>query len=172
MKVKASIKIEKFDQQGEKTGWTYLPITAELANKLQPGMKKSFRVKGKLDSVPIKARALLPMGEGNFILTLKADLRKLLRKQQGDTVQISLEADTDEFLLDPDLMLCLNDEPLAIQQFNTLTPGHQRYFSKWVTDAKTTQTRTHRIAQCVDAMLKNWDYGQMIRAGKKQPFDR
>ena len=42
--------IKKFDKQGEKTGWTYIEVPAELANKLQPGNKKGFRVKGRLDN--------------------------------------------------------------------------------------------------------------------------
>jgi hypothetical protein len=64
--------ILKFGQQGEKTGWTYILIPAELAGQLKPGHKKSFRVKGRLDQYPIKGVALLPMGEGDFIMALNA----------------------------------------------------------------------------------------------------
>lgn len=169
--ITATLKIEKFAQQGEKTGWSYLAISRELAEKLNPGCKISFRVKGKLDALPITGQALLPMGDGAFILPLKADLRKKLGKQKGATVAIALEWDPAEPGIDPDLLACLEDEPAAYQCFNSLTPGHQRYFSKWITDAKTEATRAKRIAQTVDAMVKNWDYGQMIRANKKQPFD-
>ena len=62
--------IQKFGRQGEKTGWTYIEIPGELSELLNPGVKKSYRVKGKLDKYPIKAVALLPMGDGSFIMLL------------------------------------------------------------------------------------------------------
>ena len=169
--IKATLTIEKFGQQGEKTGWSYLLISKEMAEKLNPGCRVSFRVKGKLDELTITGQALIPMGEGAFILPLKADLRKKLGKQKGATVRLNLEWDPAEPGIDSDLLACLEDEPAAYQWFKSLTPGHQRYFNKWITDAKTEATRAKRIAQTVDAMVKNWDYGQMIRANKKQPFD-
>ncbi|WP_290791892.1 YdeI/OmpD-associated family protein [Flavihumibacter sp. UBA7668] len=163
-------RIEKFDQQGEKTGWSYLLISQKQAEKLNPGCKKSFRVKGRLDELEIKAMALLPMGGGDFILPLKAGIRKALGKQKGDSIRLKLEFDPQELKINGDLLECLQDEPAAREFFNSLTPGHQRYFTKWIEEAKTEQTRTRRVAQCVDALFKKWDYGQMIRAGKKQPF--
>jgi len=56
--------ILQFAEQGEKTGWSYVAIPAEIAGKLKPGHKKSFRVKGKLDNYPIRQQALIPMGGG------------------------------------------------------------------------------------------------------------
>ncbi|KYP12904.1 YdeI/OmpD-associated family protein [Flavihumibacter sp. CACIAM 22H1] len=172
MPINWTAKIAKFEQQGEKTGWTYIPIPQQQAEQLNPGCKKSFRVKGVLDALEIKGQALLSMGGGDFILPLKADLRKLLGKKKGDTIKLSLELDTEEPGINQDLLTCLEDEPLARAYFESLTPGHQRYFTKWIEDAKTEPTRVKRVAQTVDALLKKWDYGQMIRAGKKQPFDR
>ena len=64
--------ILKFDQQGEKTGWTYIVIPAATADKIKAGYKKSFRVKGQLNGQAIKQKALLPMGNGDFILPLNA----------------------------------------------------------------------------------------------------
>lgn len=75
--------ILKFDQQGEKSGWTYITIPAKIAEQLQPGNKKSFRVKGKLDDHAINGVALLPMGGGDFIMALNADLRKAIGKKKA-----------------------------------------------------------------------------------------
>ena len=41
--IKFTATIQKFASQGEKTGWTYIVIPAELAQQLSPGNKKSFR---------------------------------------------------------------------------------------------------------------------------------
>jgi hypothetical protein len=63
-----SAKIQRFAKKGEKTGWSYIEISEAQAAKLNPGCKKSFRVKGKLDEFKIEKTALMPMGDGNFIL--------------------------------------------------------------------------------------------------------
>jgi hypothetical protein len=38
--------LKRFAQQGEKTGWTYIEIPADIAQALKPGMKHSG-LKGK-----------------------------------------------------------------------------------------------------------------------------
>ena len=70
----------KFGKQGEKTGWTYIEIPADLAQKLKPGNKKEFKVKGKLDKYVITRVSLLPMGSGIFIMALNAEMRKAIGK--------------------------------------------------------------------------------------------
>lgn len=44
--IKYNTIILKFGTKGEKTGWTYIEIPADIAKKLKPGFKQSFRVKG------------------------------------------------------------------------------------------------------------------------------
>lgn len=155
--------IQKFAKQGEKTGWTYIEISAELAAQIKPNCKKSFRVKGKLDAVEINAIALIPMGEGNFIMALKTELRKQLNKPKGATIKVSLEEDKKGYELNQTFIECLQDEPTAYTFFKTLTQGHQNYFSKWIDSAKSIETKSKRIAMAVNALSKKWDYGTMIR---------
>ncbi|MEJ0102256.1 MAG: DUF1905 domain-containing protein [Bacteroidota bacterium] len=81
--VQYTATILQFAEQGEKTGWTYIEIPADIAQKLKPGNKKSFRVKGKLDNHPIKKVALLPMGGGRFIMPLNADTGSLLPRRKA-----------------------------------------------------------------------------------------
>ena len=52
--------ILQFAQQGEKTGWTYIVVPAAIASKLNPGVKKSYRIKGKLDDFKVEKLALIP----------------------------------------------------------------------------------------------------------------
>ena len=56
--IKFTATILKFDAKGEKTGWTYIVVPAEIAKQLKPDFKKSFYIKGKLDSHTIKQKAL------------------------------------------------------------------------------------------------------------------
>lgn len=156
--------IKRFAQQGEKTGWTYIDVKAVHAEQLMPGNKKSFRVKGSLDAFKFEGIALLPMGGGDFLLALNAALRKGIGKTKGAEVHAKIEVDHNPIVPPEELVDCLKDEPTAYQQFNKITKGHQNYFIKWIESAKTDPTKAKRIAACVSALAKGWDYGQMIRA--------
>jgi len=158
--------LKKFGEQGEKTGWTYIEVTSEQAQLLKPNTKKSFRVKGKLDNYAFEGVALVPMGEGNFILAVNATMRQAIKKRKGDTLQVQLAFDEKGYQLNDDFVACLNDEPKAITYFNTLPKGHQNYFSKWIESAKTIETKTKRITMAVNALAKQMGYPEMIRANK------
>lgn len=164
--IRFTTKIQQFQEMGEKTGWSYIRIPAALAQQLKPGNKKSFRVKGKLDEHSINGVALLPMGEGDFIMALKADIRKTIRKQKGDSLTVQLEVDTKKIEPPRDLLDCLADEPKAMEYFKSLPKSHQNYFGNWIKSAKTETTRTGRIVRVVNAMLKKQNYGEMIRDGQ------
>lgn len=155
--------IKNFGSQGEKTGWTYVEIPAKFAEQIKPGTRKSFRVKGKLDNHKIQQVALLPMGEGNFILPFNAEIKKGVKKNIGANVTLQLTEDKKEYELNAELMECLSDEPEALKHFQQLAPSHQRYFSKWIDSAKTESTKTKRIARTINAMIKGQDYGAMLR---------
>jgi hypothetical protein len=155
--------IEKFREQGEKTGWSYIRIPASIAEKIKPGRKTSFRVKGFLDDHPIEGVALIPMGEGDFIIAVNTEMRKAVGKQKGEILKVRLEPDEKHFVVCPDLMESLQDEPRAMAFFKTLPPGHQRYFSKWIDCVKTEPTRIKRIAQAVEALSRSMGFGAMVR---------
>src|ERR1700733_3333465 len=94
--------ILQFADQGEKTGWSYIDIPADIAQQIKPGNKKSFRVKGMLDGLSVSGMALMPMGEGNFIMALKAEVRKKIRKEAGAMLNLVLEEDVDYKVEIPD----------------------------------------------------------------------
>ena len=154
----------QFAEQGEKTGWTYIDIPADIAQQLKPGNKKSFRVKGILDSLPINGMALMPMGDGNFILALKAEVRKALHKNAGALLHAKLEEDTEfKIEIPADLQECFDFEPVTWEFFNSLPKSHRDYFVKWIDSAKTSETRAKRIVNTVNAMLRKWPYNVMMR---------
>jgi hypothetical protein len=164
--------LQKFDEKGEKTGWTYIDIPLDVTEAMKPGQKTSFRVKGTLDNFPINLVALLPMGrsgdlEGGFIMPINAAMRRGIRKEAGATVRVDLEVDNSPMPLSADLLACLDDDPVAKAHFQTLSRGHQIYFSNWIEDAKTTVTKTKRLTQAVMGLAMSMDFGQMIRYFKK-----
>jgi hypothetical protein len=159
--------ILKFNNKGEKTGWSYIHIGADQAQELMPGNKKSFRVKGKLDHYAFEKISLLPMGKGDFIMALNGAVRKKIRKEKGAMIKVQMEVDNREIKLSSDFLECLADEPKALKHFKTLAASHQKYFSKWIESAKTDTTKTRRIAQAVNALAMNLGFGEMMRMNRK-----
>ena len=159
----------QFAEQGEKTGWTYIDIPADMAQEMKPGNKKSFRVCGMLDALPVRGLALMPMGDGNFIMALKADIRRALHKNAGAMLHAKLEEDLDyKVEIPPDLQECFNFEPETWDFFNSLAKSHREYFIKWINEAKTSETRAKRIVNTVNAMLRKWHFNVMLREMRKE----
>ena len=160
-------EIERFEKMGEKTGWTFVHVPASIANQIKPNCKKSYRIKGKLDHLQIEGLALTPMGEGNFILALKSELRKQLNKQEGAILHLQLEEHKDfKVEIPEDLELCLMEERHCLDNFLKLRQSHRLYFINWLNTAKTEATRVKRLTMIVMAMDKNMDFPEMIRNAK------
>ena len=74
-------------------GWTYAPIPEVPQDKKAPfGWVK---VKGSIDGVEIKKHHLMPMGNGELGLSVKAEIRKKIKKQAGDYVHVVLYLDEE-----------------------------------------------------------------------------
>src|SRR5687768_12531920 len=166
--IQFTVTIHKFEKQGEKTGWTYIEIPGDFAQKIKPGNKKSFRVKGKLDNFKITGVSLLPMGGGAFIMAINATMRKGIGKRHGAMLKVQLEEDKKPYQLDPDFLECLRDEPKAFEAFNALPRYFQNYYSKWIESAKTESTKTNRIAHAVSTLAKCMNFSEMIRSNQKE----
>lgn len=161
-------KILQFAKQGEKTGWSYIELSEARAGKLNSGVRKSFRVKGTLDEYVISKTAVLPMGNGNFILPVDAAMRKGTGKKAGDTVSVKITLDAAPIKLNAEFVRCLKDEPAAQSFFSTLTKSHQHYFSKWIDSAKTRETKVRRITMAVIALSQRQGYPEMIRSNRSR----
>ena len=164
VKFTATIQIDSRDP--DKKGWSFIIISKALSEKLNPGVRTGFRVKGKLDSHTIKQTSLLPVSGNRFMLPINAGMRKATGKKAGDKLIVELELDKVKPKMNGDLLACLHDDPVANAYFKTLAPSHQRYFGKWIDDAKTTSTKEKRLTICLSALARKMDFGQMIREQK------
>ena len=166
--VQFTATIHKFEKQGEKSGWTYIEIPADIAQQLKPGNKKSFRVKGKLDQFKIAGVSLLPMGGGSFIMAINATMRKGIGKKQGAMLKVELQEDKKAYEINAEFLECLNDEPMALKNFEAMPRSFQNYYSKWVESAKTEPTKTKRIAAAVSSLATGMNFSEMIRSQQKK----
>lgn len=165
-------EIQKFGNKGEKTGWTYIEIPEAIALQLKPGNRQTFRVRGRLDRWSFKGLSLMPMGDGSFILPINSTIRKKIKKIHGAMLEVVMEEDPVPPELNEDLLACLEDAPEAKLFFDTLTPGHQRYFSNWIESAKTEPTKVKRLAQCINGLERKLDFGGLLRQLREQRNER
>lgn len=166
--VKFTAMLEKYGKMGEKTGWTYIDIPSHIAEKINSGVKKSFRIKGKLDNIVISGVSLLPIGDGNFILPVNASMRKEIKKIKGEKVLVKISTDNEELKTSSDLLQCLKDDRDAKKFFDSLPKSHKNYYSKWIESAKTNATKAKRIAQSVNGFKMKMGYPEMIRYYKSK----
>lgn len=106
------------------------------------------------------------MGDGTFILPLKQTIRKAIKKSLGDKVKVCLEVDNSKIVISPLLLESLEDVPEAKIKFNKLPPSHQKYCSRWIEDAKTDETKVKRIAQGLQGLSKDLNFGAMTKLNK------
>ena len=149
-------------------GWVYVIVPADVAIKLHSEDKKAFRIKGKIDDYAFEGVGLLPAGDGEYILAIKAAIRKAIGKKPGDKVTFLLEKDEAEYQLPELLLTCLEDEPEASAFFYSLPKGHQRYYGNWIDTARTEDTKVKRVAETINALLRKQHFGQMMQYKKAQ----
>lgn len=135
--------------------------------RLKANTKKSFRVKGKIDEHPVKGVALIPMGEGSFIIPINGAMRKAIKKIHGATVMLQLEEDAAPLEISGELLSCLEDDPIASAYFASLPPSHRNWYSNWVKGAKTEITKAKRIATVIKACAQKLTFSQMMRQYKE-----
>ena len=164
--IRFTTTVLKFDEQGEKTGWWYLHIPADIAHRLLPGVRKSFRVKGSLDAHPISRVSLIPAGGGDFILAFNAAMRKGTRKGEGATIAVAIEVDKAGIQMPPDFTAWLAEDDAANTFFGTLPESHRNYWINWLNGVKTPEARESRLARAVAALARGFGFAEMLRAEK------
>jgi len=155
--------IEKYGQNGEKSGWHFVTLTHQQALMMKDNTKLPFRVKGKLDDVEVKGVALRPIGHGELILPINAKLLKAIGKREREYIKVAIEHDADLPPVSMELLECLADEPKALLFFEGLTQSNKNYFHGWVLSAMTVDTRTKRLVSIVEACAHSRTFSEMIR---------
>ncbi|HEX5169783.1 MAG TPA: YdeI/OmpD-associated family protein [Cyclobacteriaceae bacterium] len=147
--VDKSYLLERFPGKG---GWTFARIPEVIQDKNKPfGWVK---VKGSIDGYEIRKVHLMPMGNGKLFLPVKAEIRKKIKKKEGDHVHVILFPDDEPLAVPEEMLLCLEDEPKALSFFHTLSESEQLFYIKWIYSAKKEDTKINRLARTVNRLMR------------------
>ena len=139
--------LEKFPGKG---GWTFTKIPEIKQDKhAHFGWVK---VRGFIDGFEIRKYHLMPMGNGQLFLPVKAEIRKKIKKESGDTVRVILFHDKEPLDIPQELIDCLKDEPKAFKFFNSLSESEKKYYIQWIYSAKKEETKINRMAASINRL--------------------
>ncbi len=141
--------LERFQAKG---GWTYVIIPGVAPDRSNPfGM---YRVRGSIDDFLISAYHLMPLGNGQLFLPVKAEIRKKIGKKEGDQVHVILYPDNEPVTIPEELLVCLQDDEMAHKIFLSYPEGEKKLFIDWIFSAKTEETKVRRIAKTLNKLVQ------------------
>ena len=141
-------------------GYYHFPIDKETTEKCTSDKHK--RVVCQINNQIKMHCALMPLGEGSFIMVSKK-VRKALAINAGDQVSLELEKDESEYGLPmpESLEMILTQDDQAFEYFKSLTPGKQRSLIYIVSQLKSIDkqiTKSMAIADHLKEIQGRLDY--------------
>jgi hypothetical protein len=147
--------LEKHPNKGS---WTYAVIPEILPDKNSPF--RWVKVKGSIDGFEIGKYHSMPSVKGTIFLSVTAEIRKKIKKQAGDYVHVILYLDNEPLEVPEELLLCLKEDTEAFRFFNSLTESEQHNYVKWISSAKTDQTKVDRITKTLTNLSKQKKFSE------------
>ena len=151
--IQGQFVIQKMDMKG---GWSYVllpPIHTKTG--LPFGW---FVVKGCIDDFEIKQYKLWPTADNKLFLPIKAEIRKKIKKQVGDTVQVTLFEDQSEVIIPNDFILCLLESQEAHFNFEKMSSTSQKQYVDYVYGAKSLEAQARRMTKSIEKLEKGLKY--------------
>jgi hypothetical protein len=155
--IRFSAKLLRPKATEEIGSWTLLTLPKNGSAKL--ASRSMTMVEGTINGFPFRA-ALEPNGKGSHGLRVNKALRDAAGADEGETVtvEITRAGEEPEIRVPMDLRQALAAAPLAQALWADITPSARRDWILWISSAKQTETRGHRIEKACD----------MLAAGKRR----
>ena len=140
-------QLQKMQMKG---GWTYIELP-----DIPKHLKQPFGwvpVKGSIDTYEIKQFKLWTMKSGNMFMPIKAEIRKKIKKTEGDWVHVILYYDDSPLVIPDEFMVCLLDAPKAHTFYESISETSKKHYIDWIYESKTLETRVNRIAKAIEKL--------------------
>jgi Bacteriocin-protection, YdeI or OmpD-Associated/Domain of unknown function (DUF1905) len=134
--------------------YTEVPFDVEAAFTGQGVDAKRPTVKATIDGHAFTTR-LMTMGHPSHFFPVPKEIRERAGKTYGDTIRVTLEADTTprEVVVPLDLQKALASNKVAREFFETLAYTGRKEYARWIADAKKPDTRERRVAKAIEMLL-------------------
>lgn len=138
--------LNKFPGKG---GWTYAEIPEVAPDK--HAWFNWVKVHGSINGYSLKHARLMPLGNGQLFLPVKAAIRKAIGKEAGDWVHIILYPDNIPVEVPQELIDCLTMEDSKLfDEFVKQSANQQQEIIDWIYAAKKDETKARRINKVID----------------------
>jgi uncharacterized protein YdeI (YjbR/CyaY-like superfamily) len=107
-------------------------------------------VKGSIDGHRIDHYKLAPSGNSGLFLPVKAAIRKIIGKKEGDEIEVILYLDNDPLPVPAEFIDCLRDEPEAHKNFYRFSEAEQKRYIDWIYGTGKETTRVSRMARAIN----------------------
>lgn len=141
--------IQKMQMKG---GWSFV----EFPN-VPKHLKQPFGwvpVRGTVDGYEINQFKLWTMKTGNMFMPIKAEIRKKIKKEEGDSVHILLYYDDTPVVIPDEFLMCLVESPKAYATFQSFRATSQKHYIDWIYESKSVETRVNRMAKAIEKLEK------------------
>ncbi len=127
------------------------------------GVRGQVKVKVTYDGVPYRG-SLAKMGHHCHFLLVRKDIRKLIGKNAGDTVRVTVQRDTEERVVEvpAELADLFQQNPEAKALYDKLSYTNRKEYARWINEAKRPETKQKRLDKTIEMLLNN----------KKNPTDK
>jgi hypothetical protein len=151
--IKGKFVIQKMSIKG---GWSYVLLPPKHSKTGLPfGW---FVVKGLIDDFEINQYKLWPTADNKLFLPIKADIRKKIRKQEGDEVYIVLYEDNSDVIIPDEFLICINESPLAKLYFEKMSNTSKKQYVDYVYAAKSLDAQARRLTKSIEKLEKGLKY--------------
>jgi hypothetical protein len=145
--VNTKVQLQRFPGKG---GWTYAPLPSVPFEK-----KNAFgwaKVNGFIDDYRLTNHSVMPMSNGMLFFAVRAEIRKAIKKQAGDTVHIRLFMDDANPELPGDISAAFSKQKKALQFFEQLAAHNRSAYLNYVNAACDEKDRKKRIGYMMDEL--------------------
>lgn len=131
------------------------------------GKAGHIRVKGTIDGIPFDDSSLMPMGTGEHCLPIRTEIRKLIKKEAGATIEICFEEDHTDLQIPEELKEAFEASAEAKKMFEAYAPSHRRNYVRYINESKKKETREKRAVESVLRMEREYaEKGLPVRKKK------
>ncbi len=129
---------------------TGIPVPAEVVAALGPSKRPAVKV--TLNDYTY--RTSIATVDGEYMLSVSAEVREKAGVKAGDQVDVDVELDTAprEVALPPDFAAALDRDPNARRAFDALSYSNKQRLTLPIQDAKTPETRQRRIEKAIASL--------------------